>query len=190
LNVQHPTSKIELRNGRRVVLKRLDEHCLLDGELHPSIRQRLSRVRELPMTAVANLHGVERADGGDVLIWDFVPGRTLDQLTEIERADVEADVRLVVARLHEHGIVHGAVHAGNIIIDERRGVHLTHVSPLLHNDPDDDLAALDRIFVDTSRRGQAQRRPGPFTLDSRALLGALLVLVIALLIVATAVIRS
>ena len=33
--------------GRRVVLKRVDEDCLLRNKLHPSIKDRLGRVREL-----------------------------------------------------------------------------------------------------------------------------------------------
>ena len=58
----------------RVIRKPLDEDCLLDGDLHPNIRLRLSRVRELPMTAVANLHGVERAGEQVFLIWISHPG--------------------------------------------------------------------------------------------------------------------
>jgi hypothetical protein len=34
--------------------KRLDDDCLLDRELHPSIAERLHRVRELPVCNVAN----------------------------------------------------------------------------------------------------------------------------------------
>ena len=49
--------------GRRVVLKRLDEDCLWKGQLHPSVKDRLARVRELAHQGVANLHGVERDQG-------------------------------------------------------------------------------------------------------------------------------
>lgn len=50
--------------GRGIVLKKMDADCLLRGQLHPSIRERLSRVRELAHGGVANLYGVGR-DGGD-----------------------------------------------------------------------------------------------------------------------------
>jgi hypothetical protein len=49
-----------MRGGRQVVLKKLDDDCLLDGQLHPSIKLRLERVRELPVRCVANFLGVER----------------------------------------------------------------------------------------------------------------------------------
>jgi hypothetical protein len=50
--------------GRGVVLKKMDDDCLLRGQLHPSVRERLARVRELAHGGVANLYGVGR-DGGE-----------------------------------------------------------------------------------------------------------------------------
>jgi hypothetical protein len=44
--------------------------------------------------------------------------------------------------MHSLGVVHGAVHARNIIIAADGSVKLTHVSPLLFNDPRIDLDAL------------------------------------------------
>ncbi|HEX8523100.1 MAG TPA: hypothetical protein VF669_12655, partial [Tepidisphaeraceae bacterium] len=46
--------------GKLVVLKMLEEDCLLEGQLHPSIRLRLGRISEMAAKHVANLHGVER----------------------------------------------------------------------------------------------------------------------------------
>ena len=52
--------------GRGVVLKKMDDDCLLRGQLHPSIKERLARVRELAHGGVANLYGVARdGDGTD-----------------------------------------------------------------------------------------------------------------------------
>jgi hypothetical protein len=178
------SSKIVVRDGRRVALKALAADCLLDGELHPSIALRLTRVRELPMTAVANLHGVERIDGSAFLIWDFVEGRPLEGLTATERASVEREVRLVVETLHSHGIVHGAIHGGNIIVDGRGGVHVTHVSPLLHADEAVDLAALAKLFgaarpltpaLSGRERGQGS--------GVRAVIGAAVALLVGVVIV-------
>ncbi|HEY7088314.1 MAG TPA: hypothetical protein VH518_09515, partial [Tepidisphaeraceae bacterium] len=59
--------------------KRLDDDCLLDRQLHPSISERLNRVRELPLTDVANLHGVEVDRDGVWLVWQFIEGQTLEQ---------------------------------------------------------------------------------------------------------------
>src|SRR5689334_3883742 len=65
--------------GRKVVLKRVDEDCLLGNQLHPSIKERLSRVRELAHGGVANLHGVERDADAAWLVWEFVQGPTFDE---------------------------------------------------------------------------------------------------------------
>src|SRR5437667_9748076 len=60
--------------GRSVVLKVLPADCLLEGQLNPNIAQRLRRVREIAMTDVANLRGVERAGEQVFLVWDYVQG--------------------------------------------------------------------------------------------------------------------
>lgn len=132
--------------------KRLDDDCLLEGQIHPSIAERLSRVRELPVSRVANLCGVERDGQGVWLVWQYIEGKSLEQclgrgLSALEVEQLAREVRLAVAALHAHGIVHGALHARNIIIDPRGQVHLTHVSPLLYSDPAEDERAVERLFA-------------------------------------------
>lgn len=138
----------------KLVLKPMDDDCLLDGELHPSIRLRLERVRELPVPAVANLHGVERgADGRPALVWQFVDGRTLQDVANSADARglaaLRAEVMLAVESLHAAGIAHGGIHERNVIVDGRGAVRLTHVSPLLYDDPradrDDVTAMFERL---------------------------------------------
>src|SRR5687768_15439809 len=106
----------------RVVRKPLDNDCLLDGALHPSIAARLQRVRELPMTGVANFLGVERVDGRACLLWEFVEGRTLDELPTEKLRAIEKEVRLLVGTMHALGVVHGALHRRNVIVDEQGAV--------------------------------------------------------------------
>ena len=130
-----------MRAGRPVVLKRLDEDCMLDGQLHPSIRLRLERVRELPVKCVANLLGVGRDDAGVAnLVWEFVPGKPLADARPADWTRMSREVVLAVQSLNAAGIVHGAIHARNVIMDEASEVRLTHVSPLLYSDPDNDAA--------------------------------------------------
>ncbi len=64
--------------GRGVVLKKMDDDCLLSGLLHPSIRDRLGRVRELAHAGVANLHGVGREGDRAFLIWEYLEGEPFD----------------------------------------------------------------------------------------------------------------
>src|SRR6476661_407038 len=66
-------------NGRRVVLKMLEPDCLLKGQLHPMIKDRLGRVRELAHLGVANLQGAERDGERAFLVWEFVEGITLEE---------------------------------------------------------------------------------------------------------------
>ncbi|WP_428939338.1 lipopolysaccharide core heptose(II) kinase RfaY [Fontivita pretiosa] len=136
---------------RKVFRKRLEDDCLLGGELHPSIAERLRRVRELPVTQVANLLGVERDQQGVWLVWQYVEGIDLQQLMSSELTDARMDeiaqqLRHVVTAMHAHGIVHGAIHARNVIIDSRGRVRLTHVSPYLHTDPSDDDRAVEQLL--------------------------------------------
>lgn len=134
----------------RTVRKRLDDDCLLGDELHPSIAERLNRVRELPVQAVANLQSVDRDEQGVWLVWQFVEGCNFNEYRAQEHSPEELrrvirEARLALAAMHAHGLVHGAVHERNIIIEPNGRVRLTHVSPLLYDDPKFDFAVLELI---------------------------------------------
>jgi hypothetical protein len=142
------------RPNPRTFRKPLPPDCLLDGQLHPNIRERLARVRELPMTSVATLHGVERDETQPYLVWDFLDGTPLvDHLSTIPDDDVrqrESDRALteltrVLQTMHGFGIVHGAIHDRNVIVAPDGTIKLTHVSPLLYYDENVDLSAVDAL---------------------------------------------
>jgi tRNA A-37 threonylcarbamoyl transferase component Bud32 len=131
---------------------RLDEDCLYEGDVHPSVAERLARVRELPVIHVASLLAIERDANGVWAVWSYVPGRTLEEI--IAAAPDEKllsrlidQLRQIAAAMHGHGIVHGAIHPRNVIVDDHGQVHLTHVSPLLFDDPREDEQAIDAIAV-------------------------------------------
>ena len=143
--------------GRKTIVKRLDDDCLLDGQLHPSIRQRLERVRELPLRGVANLLGVERggdSEGAANLVWEYVPGRPLEEVTGDEPTwrRLCREVILAVEALHAAGIVHGAIHGRNVIVTDAGEVRLTHVSPLLYTDPEQDEGDVIRMLREVVTR--------------------------------------
>jgi tRNA A-37 threonylcarbamoyl transferase component Bud32 len=117
-----------------------------------------------------------------------VEGRTLEEIDSPQRQKVASDVRLVVERLHSHGLVHGALHPRNMIIDDRGRVHLTHLSPLLHSDFEKDAAVLDALFESASPLTPtvAGRERGPEALSTRAVVGAAVALLVGLLIVISA----
>jgi hypothetical protein len=133
-------------HGHRLVLKRLSGDCMLADQLHPNIRQRLGRVRDLADLRVASLRGVERIDGQAYLVWEYVEGEPLAEWTSELSPALLRDVARAVESLHAHGLVHGAIHARNVILTRDRRVRLTHVSPLLYDDPRDDTIATIEMF--------------------------------------------
>lgn len=157
---QHvPTASPEypMSPGLRIVLKRLDDDCLLDGQLHPMIRQRLERIRELPLICVANLIAVQRdANGTGQLVWEYVPGTPLEDFhcDPEQWPRVMREVILAVESLHSAGIVHGAIHARNVIIEPSGAVRLTHLSPLLYSEFEQDSSDVIEMFCRLQSGGE------------------------------------
>lgn len=158
--------------ARSIVRKRVEDDCLLDGELHPSIVERLQRIRELPVRGAANLHGVETDQGNTWLVWGFVPGMNLDQLLEHPQPreklqGIARDLKHTVSAIHAQGIVHGALHARNVIIDSRGAVFVTHFSPLLWSDPADDQKSLHLLIERLLPRSSSGNAPAGEADDDR-----------------------
>jgi hypothetical protein len=144
--------------GRRVVLKPIDEDCMLELAIHPSVATRLERIQQLPTTALAHLIGVWRIEGCAVMAWEFVEARSLEEVLADPRVDAETlvaslrDAALAIEAMHGLGIVHGAVHERNIFV-QAPGVLLTHASPLLWDDP----AADEQAFLLLAERAAGLR---------------------------------
>jgi hypothetical protein len=157
------TWRARAAGGREVVLKALDDDCLWNGQLHPNVKDRLSRVRELAHVGVANLYGVERDAGLTYLVWEYVAGQTLAERAASASACPPRDLLLLarelvlaVEMLHARGIVHGALKASNVIVDADGRIVLTHVSPLLYTEPAEDVAALQELLGDLlEQRGES-----------------------------------
>lgn len=152
LELLGPNTYLARDHGRRVVLKQLPEDCLLGRRLHPMVQDRLRGVRELAVLHLANLLGVQHDGPRLYLVWEYLPGLTLqDWLSQGPHslASIKAVARQlvdVIESIHALGMVHGAVHARNVIIGEGDQVRLTHVSPLLFDDPENDRQALVRLL--------------------------------------------
>lgn len=147
--------------GRRVVIKLLDPDCLLDNQLHPSIHDRLSRVRELAQASVANLYGVERDLDLVFMVWEYVDATSFVEYAsspDVSDADLiklMRELALAVESLHARGIVHGAIHDGNVFVDSDGKIHLTDISPLLYHDP----AVDERAVIELMREAARARTP-------------------------------
>ncbi len=130
---------------RKVVLKLLPFDCLWRGQLHPNVKDRLERLRELPGTQLQGLIGVEVMEKGVVSVTPYVEGNNLRECDEAELGSALAQLPRIVASLHRLGMVHGAISAGNVIVDRKGKAHLIDPSPLLHDDFDVDLAAMSKL---------------------------------------------
>jgi hypothetical protein len=130
--------------GKPVVMKRLDADCLHRDQLHPAIKDRLTRIRELPHPRVATLRGVERFGDEVCMAWDYLPGAGWQE-SDLPATSWTGRVReliWVVDALHATGTVHGSLHAGNVIVTDTGEVWLTDVSPYLYTDPAVDIEAV------------------------------------------------
>jgi serine/threonine protein kinase len=143
--------------GRRVVLKLLDPDCLLDQQLHPSIHDRLARVRELAQANVANLYGVERDLDLVFMVWEYVDAAPFVEyassadLTDSALIKLMRELALAVESLHARGIVHGAIHDGNVFVDADGNIVLADISPLLYHDPAVDGRAVIELLREAAR---------------------------------------
>ena len=131
---------------RMLVLKRVPSACLTHtGEINASVRQRLARLREIPLTSVAQLVCTDVWQGNAVLVYQYVPGVAWALLSASEQSRLAVQLRRLVESMHGLGLIHGAIHAQNIIIDDANNAVLIDPSPLLHDDPNTDLHALDAL---------------------------------------------
>ncbi len=140
---------------REVVLKLLETDCLLGQQLHPNIKDRLGRVREIANLALANLYGVQREGGVVYLVWEYLPGVSLNEwaldkrITPRQVVWLARDLALTIEGLHARGLIHGALHENNVIV-HADGARLTHVSPLLYSEASVDESALQKMFNRTA----------------------------------------
>ncbi len=138
-------------SGSRVVIKMLDPDCLLGGILHPNIHDRLGRVREIAHTGIAHLYTVERDGAGVFAVWEYLDAQPISQYVQrLESvsalASLARDIILAVESLHALGIVHGRIHAANVFVDDMGRIRLTHISPLLYDNPDVDAHDVARMI--------------------------------------------
>lgn len=149
------TALVADRFGHRLVLKPLGEDCLLQEQIHPLILRRLKLLRELPHAGLAHLVDVVETPAGPCLMWQWVDGADWKQaIAEADRAgrrELCSELLLAIESLHALGVVHGALRPGNVLVRPQATgwsgsgkawtLVLTHVSPLLHHDPDVDITA-------------------------------------------------
>lgn len=164
--------------GRGVVLRRMPAECVVENQLHPLIKERLTRVREIAHAGIANLHGVGReTDGSAWIIWEHVEGQPFEayaseaqQRTPRELTVIGRELALTVEALHLQGVVHGALDGKNVFVTPCNTIRLSNVSPLLFTDPAADSDAVIELLRNTveARGGRKAKWPLVKLLDEAA----------------------
>ena len=151
------TALCQAGGQRLLVLKELGQDCLLSGTLHPSVQERLAKVRELPHGQIAAFLGVEKdpSTGAAYTLWEYVDAANLETALAADTCSLRhtlqllRELTLIVEALHGQGIIHGELHGGNILLTPRGEIRLTDISPLLFTEPQRDLASLNQLIVRT-----------------------------------------
>ena len=153
--------------GRPVVLKRVDEDCLLGSQLHPASRNAWPECANWPTGAWPICMASPAKGNSAWLIWEFVEGKTFDEYfaddrrTPVDLLNVARELILAVDALHGQGIVHGALVGANVIITPEGALRLIHVSPLLYTDMDVDVECVVSLLQEAvERRGEQDSRLG------------------------------
>src|SRR4051794_4599472 len=164
--------------GRGVVLRRMPAECVVENQLHPLIKERLTRVREIAHAGIANLHGVGReTDASAWMIWEYVEGQPLDAYasqaqhrTPRELTVIGRELALTVEALHLQGVVHGGLNGRNVFVTPYNTIRLSNVSPLLFTDPAADSDAVIELLRNTveARGGRKAKWPLAKLLDEAA----------------------
>ena len=118
-------------SGSIVVVKRLFAEVSDDIDFRRRCHKQLKKARGLKHPNLATLYDIMEQDGRIVLVSEFVEGKSLEQILEVEPFEVSnyLNTALQMARglqhLHEAELLHGNLHPSNILVTPYGRVKLT-----------------------------------------------------------------
>jgi TolB-like protein/Tfp pilus assembly protein PilF len=110
------------RLGRDVALKVLPAGALDDASARDRFRREALALSSLNHPHIATIYDLDRQDGVDFLVMEYIPGRTVAQMTsgkalpESEAASIGCQIVEALEEAHEQGIVHGDLTSENVIV--------------------------------------------------------------------------
>ena len=110
------------RLGRDVAIKVLPAGALSGDEARERFRREALTLSRLNHPHIATIYDLDREDGVDFLVMEYIPGRTLAQmiadrpLPEGEAASIACQIVEALEEAHEQGIVHGDLKPDNVIV--------------------------------------------------------------------------
>ena len=110
------------RLGRDVALKMLPVGVLADEAARDRFRREALALSRLNHPHIATIYDLDRVDGTDFLVMEYIPGRTVAEkiaagaLPESESASIGSQIAEALEEAHEQGIVHGDLSSRNILV--------------------------------------------------------------------------
>jgi len=110
------------RLGRDVAIKVLPAGALSDEAARERFRREALTLSRLNHPHIATIYDLDREDGVDFLVMEYIPGRTVAQmiaertLAEGEAASIACQIVEALEEAHEQGIVHGDLKPDNVIV--------------------------------------------------------------------------
>ncbi|MGB7944256.1 MAG: protein kinase [Terriglobales bacterium] len=114
----------DTRLERTVAIKILPAHLSCDTDLHARFEQEAKSISGLQHPNICVVHDVGSQNGVDVMVMEYVAGKTLDKLIPPGGMEAEQAIKYAVqmadalARAHAAGIVHRDLKPANIMVDE------------------------------------------------------------------------
>ena len=110
------------RLGRDVALKVLPAGALADDAARERFKGEALALSRLNHPHIATIYDLDREEGVDFLVMEYIPGRTVAQmvagrpLAESEAASIGCQITEALEEAHEQGIVHGDLKPENVIV--------------------------------------------------------------------------
>jgi hypothetical protein len=114
--------------------------------------------------------GVQRDGPFTFMVWEYVQGTPLAQWSgaAAELPRLGRELILGLRALHARGLVHGAIHAHNVILTPAGRLRFTHVSPYLYHEIADDAGPLLDMLRGLAKPCGPEAQPFVHLLDRAA----------------------
>jgi len=117
---------------RYVAVKTLPARLSLDETCLKRFKDEAEILAKLHHKNIVSIYDIEKQNGVNYLIMEFVQGKTVSQLIKEHgpfspdrAANIALDVALALEHSHSKGVIHRDIHPGNIIIDNNGNVKVT-----------------------------------------------------------------
>lgn len=115
---------------RAVVIKTLERTAAWTDEQRDRFVGLMERLNELDDVRVARFYSLEETDGQRFVVREYVEGHSVTELVRkggvgyAQWLNIALEIARVFRKIHDHGMVHGNITTGNVLINGSGKVHL------------------------------------------------------------------